>query len=436
MVGIMRIGIDDTDSPDGMCTTYLGAVLIEELRQEGYRVSEALLVRLNPNVPYKTRGNAAICLEVEGDPARAFALACDCVEELADFSAAETNPGVVVAEHSLPVEFYHRAVTGFCTTGEAIALLDAHGVRYRGYKNGRGLIGAAAAVGATFSDATCELLAYRRHEERGERIVDRESVFAAEYATYPHTWDSVDRENGVVVCVPHTPDPVLFGIRGESPAWVRAARAYIRSQEPVIEQVYRTNQGTDAHLVAGRIGEMEEGWSYLAEGSVTSLPRTGRGGHVAFDLANGGHTVRCMAYEPTKGFRDVVRQLVPGDGLLVAGSYRKGSVNLEKMRVCSLHPVIACRPPVCEACGRRMTSAGAGKGYKCRECGSRSLQPEISRAHRDLSPGWYEVPPSARRHLAKPLVRFTPAELAGAQGRYIIADCGKTGREDTGYWLS
>jgi tRNA(Ile2)-agmatinylcytidine synthase len=52
-----------------------------------------------------------------------------------------------------------------------------------------------------------------------------------------------------------------------------------------------------------------------------------------------------------------------------------------------------------------MTSAGSGKGYKCRECSGKSLEPEISVLKRDLSPGWYEVPPVARRHLSKPLVR-------------------------------
>jgi tRNA(Ile2) C34 agmatinyltransferase TiaS len=31
----MLIGIDDTDSREGMCTTYLGALLMEELRQYG-----------------------------------------------------------------------------------------------------------------------------------------------------------------------------------------------------------------------------------------------------------------------------------------------------------------------------------------------------------------------------------------------------------------
>ena len=50
----MWIGIDDTDSPRGMCTTYLGAVLIRRLVARGFNLTEARLIRLNPNVPYKT----------------------------------------------------------------------------------------------------------------------------------------------------------------------------------------------------------------------------------------------------------------------------------------------------------------------------------------------------------------------------------------------
>ena len=68
----MFIGIDDTDSPQGMCTTYLGAVLIRRLVREHMRVHEARLVRLNPNVTWKTRGNAAVSLQVEGDEKTAF----------------------------------------------------------------------------------------------------------------------------------------------------------------------------------------------------------------------------------------------------------------------------------------------------------------------------------------------------------------------------
>lgn len=405
----MWIGIDDTDSPAGMCTTYIGAVLVRQLERYGMRVVDARLIRLNPNVIHKTRGNAAISIEVEGDPETVFALATACVEELAEFDDEKTNPGVAVASVRPPPDFYHAALRDFCTVDEAVEVLESVGALYRGYKNRRGLIGATAAIASDLPDRTYELLAYRKRSMWGtRRQVDAKSLFRAEEATCPHTWDTVDRENGVVVCVPHTPDPVLFGIRGESPAWVKEARSFVRSEEPACEQVYATNQGTDAHLVAGSVGTLREGRSYLVRGTVASSPTTGPGGHVSFLLADEGAEVRCMAYEPTKGFRDVVRALVPGDVAVAAGSYKGGSLNLEKLGVSHLADTILVRPPVCPACGKRMTSAGTKKGYKCRTCGARGREPEVERRERLLRPGWYEVPPTARRHLARPLVRGVP----------------------------
>ncbi len=408
----MRIGIDDTDSPAGMCTSYIGAVLRQRLEERKFRVAGAYLLRLNPNIIWKTRGNAAICIEAEGDPDLAFSIACACVEEHADFAAENTNPGVVVAEESIPPEFYYQAVRGFCEIPEAIRLLEAAEARYRGYKNRRGLIGATAAVASELPDRTYEFLAYRRPERWGTpRDVERDSLFLADAKTYPHTWDTVDRRNDVVVCVPHTPDPVLYGIRGESPAWVSYAVHYIRSEEPGIEQIYATNQGTDVHLIPGVIGALEEGRSYLVEGTVANPAETRVGGHVSVLLEDDGAALRCMAYEPTKGFRDVVRALRPGDRLIAAGSYKGGSLNLEKFCVRSLAVVSEIHPPLCPACGRRMTSAGREKGYKCRFCPGREHAPEIRPVQRTIRCGWYEVPPIARRHLAKPLVRFSPAEL-------------------------
>lgn len=406
----MWIGIDDTDSPAGMCTTYIGAVLVRRLAQAGMRILDARLVRLNPNVIHKTRGNAAVSIEAEGDAEAAFALACACVEELAAFDAAATNPGVVVSRVRPPPDFYYAALREFCTVEEAVEVLESVGASYRGYKNRRGLIGATAAITSDFTDLTYELLTYRKQEFWGTpRWVDRESLFRAEERTYPHTWDTVDRENGVVVCVPHTPDPVLFGIRGEGPAWVREAGSYVVSEEPACEQVYTTNQGTDAHLVPGTVGALREGRSYLVRGTVAGDPTTGPGGHVSFHLADGAEEVRCMAYEPTKGFRGVVRALVPGDVVVAAGSYKSGSLNLEKLGIARLADAIRIRPPLCPACARRMTSAGTQKGYKCRVCGGRSREPEVEELERLLRPGWYEVPPTARRHLARPLVRGVPA---------------------------
>jgi tRNA(Ile2)-agmatinylcytidine synthase len=406
----MRIGIDDTDSPEGMCTTYLGAVLIRRLMRLGMRLAEARVIRLNPNVTWKTRGNAAVCLEVRGDPSVAFRAACQLVEELADFACENTHPGVVVVNEPMPAGFYRQAVQDFCGIEEAIALLDGCNALYRGYKNGRGLIGATAAVCSDLPDRTYELLAYRRPERWGSsRDVDRESLFAAEMNTFPHTWDTVDRESGTVVCVPHTPDPVLFGIRGESPDWVSVARSRVKSEETALEQVYVTNQGTDGHLIERSCGAMKDGCSYLTRGVVRARPETGRGGHVSVVIEDdSGHLLLCMAYEPTKGFRQLVRKLVPGDQVTVAGSYKRGSINLEKLCIHALASPALIKPPFCSFCGKRMTSAGRQKGYKCRTCGARAKDPEISSPQRPVTCGWYEVPPSARRHLARPLCRGIP----------------------------
>jgi tRNA(Ile2)-agmatinylcytidine synthase len=406
----MLIGIDDTDSPQGMCTTYLGAVLVRRLIHEHMRVREARLVRLNPNVTWKTRGNAAVMLDVEGHPDRAFELTCSLIEELADLSCENTNPGVVVAAQKFDPAFYQKAVTDFCTVEEAVSILDAAGARYRGWKNQRGLIGATAAISSELADRTSEILVYRVPENFGApRKVDRSSLFAAEVATFPHTWDTVDIVNDVVVCVPHTPDPVLFGIRGESPQWVMAARQIVESEKPGIEQIWVTNQGTDAHLLPGKTGHLNDMLSYCVPGTVTNVPVTKEGGHVSFILKDGEFAVRCMAYEPTKNFRYIVRQLMPGDRVIAVGSFKKGSINLEKIRIISIaHPKII-RPPLCTACNKRMTSDGKGKGYKCKKCNARAEAPDVEDISRTLQPGWYEVPPTARRHLAKPLCRGEPA---------------------------
>jgi len=410
----MWIGIDDTDSPRGMCTTYLGAVLIRRLLSRGFGITEARLIRLNPNVPWKTRGNAAICIEAGGDPEEAFEMTCRCVEEMADLQDDGTEPGVVVSGSKPPAAFYEKALRSFCEKGEAVDLLDAAGARYRGWKGGRGLIGATAAIASELPDATWELLVYRQPNRWAiPRAIDRESFFLADAETFPLTWDTVDRENDVVVCSPHTPDPVLFGIRGARSCTVARARMFIRTEPPGLEQLYLTNQGTDGHLEKGTIGDLVEGHSYRLTGRVMVAPETGRGGHVSTGIGDAGQHLRCMAYEPTKGFRDVVRALIPGDLVEVCGSYKGGSLNLEKLRLVGPAQDLATIPPKCPSCGKRMTSAGRLKGYKCRSCGSRSAVGEERVRERTIGAGWYEVPSCARRHLARPLARGEPEQVKG-----------------------
>jgi tRNA(Ile2)-agmatinylcytidine synthase len=182
----------------------------------------------------------------------------------------------------------------------------------------------------------------------------------------------------------------------------------IQSEKPALEQIWVTNQGTDAHLLEGTIGSLREGLSYHVKGIVADEPVTGTGGHVSFTISDRDHTVRCMAYEPTKNFRQIVRELRTGDTVIAVGSYKKNSINLEKMRVVTLASATTRRPPLCIACNKRMTSDGKGRGWKCKKCGARAGEPEEQEFSRALKPGWYEVPPTARRHLAKPLCRGAP----------------------------
>ena len=56
---MLHIGIDDTDSVKGGCTTWLATEIIKELSDFDL-IGSPRLVRLNPNVPWKTRGNGAV----------------------------------------------------------------------------------------------------------------------------------------------------------------------------------------------------------------------------------------------------------------------------------------------------------------------------------------------------------------------------------------
>lgn len=408
----MIVGIDDTDSATrGMCTTYLAAVVAERVSSFA-RVEDRLLVRLNPNVEHKTRGNAALALHLETDaPESVEEAVVATVKENAVFEDEKTNPGVAFLDGEPPeslARYTVETVREYKTRDEARRVAEENSVRVRGWKNGRGVVGATAAVGASraFDDWTYELLVYRGHDEWGEpRRVSWDSFHDAHDATYPRTWDTVDEKTGEVVAVPNTDGPVVHGLRGTfGGVWEANARVGVEGAERVA--VYRTNQGTDAHLVDTHASEVRDGGSYRVEGEVVEEPETREGGHVFFVIegTEDDESLRCAAFEPTGRFRDRVRALREGDRVVACGSVADGTLKVEKLRVVSLNRTRRAKPT---CCGRRMESAGRGQGYRCRECDETAESLVEERVERELEEGWYEVPPSARRHLAKPIVRHS-----------------------------
>lgn len=406
----MFIGIDDTDSEKGLCTTYLAAVLMERLQPWGVVLGLPRLIRLNPCARFKTRGNAALAFQLESDrPEMVREVAQKTVLELSDFAGSNTNPGLVIAEEvtARMTDFYRRAVTEILEIEEARSLLDEEGIWYRGFKKGRGLIGALAAVGADLPDFTYELIAYRERQRWGTaRSIDASSVWKADAMTYPRTWDTVDYHNSRVVFAPHSGDPVLFGIRGSDPEAIKEAFRTIVSEPKERSVLYLTNQGTDAHILEGEWDSTKDSQSYRLHGLVAEPAEAIAGGHLFFVLQNGTLRLRCAAFEPTKNFRNIVKSLLPGDELEVYGSVREGSLNLEKIDILHLAEHEELTVPLCPQCKRRMESAGRGQGYRCRRCKTKSAGRERIVRPRDLETGFYEVPPCARRHLSKPLVRM------------------------------
>lgn len=406
------VGVDDTDSKVGMCTTYLTAILVDRLMIFGV-MGYPRLIRLNPNIKYKTRGNAALCIRLRAGPESLDTverIVIDAVREYARMDDPNTNPGVVIHSGEIPDEvrrYALRTVKDVIEIEEAVSLARKYGMRVHQFKNGRGVIGALAAIGLDLYDHTYELLTYRMPENYSKpRWLNRDTVYAMDAATYPDTWDNVDLHNNVIVFAPHTPDPVLYGIRGNSPEVLLKAQSMLETEPVERQMIFETNQGTDMHLIEAKVSEVRNDRSYILRGFVSAVPYTIEGGHVFFEIEELGSKIKCAAFEPTKNFRDLVRKLIPGDEVRVYGSVKNDTVNLEKLEVIALAEYYRRVTPVCTICGKKMESAGASQGYRCRTCRIKAQSPVYEKVGRDLDTGLYEVPPSARRHLAKQIIRI------------------------------
>jgi tRNA(Ile2)-agmatinylcytidine synthase len=436
---MFHIGIDDTDSINSMCTTYIAAVLVEELSK--FSIVSARLIRLNPNIEWKTRGNASICLSVAGRHAIAPANARVktrreanemsfeewieneekikkiILEKVKEFSVLEdenTNPGVVFYRGEIPGDFndfYCRCLHEVVTMGEAEELAKKYSAEIHKFKSGRGIIGALAAIGSDLEDRTYEIIAYRKKENWGkERNVDRASVYQMDAKTFPLTFNNVDYAEDRILITPHSPCPVFFGIRGENPEILKQAYEMVKSEEKAdVVAMYETNQGTDAHLEHVRkISDVKPYSSVILEGTVAREPEIITGGHVIFSVSNSESNIDCAAYEPTRDFRWIVNKLRIGDAVRVYGGVRadKLTVNLEKIEILKLAKFCEEKNPLCKKCGRRMESAGKSQGFRCRKCKTRGKEKVEEEIKRELEEKIYQVPPGAMRHLSKPPVRF------------------------------
>ncbi len=433
-----HIGIDDTDSRTSGCTTYTATLLYQELIDGGFRPTDfPWLVRLNPNIPWKTRGNGALAIhlaveEAELDSVREIAI--HIVEKTSDVSKPSTDPALVFLEGPVPEilrKYSTRALHDVISVTEAKSLARTVGASTHLLKGARGLIGSLAAIsaGLDMQDHTFEIIAYRTRENLGtSRRVNRDSIRKMDEKYSNSTFNNVDPETGRILICPHGPDPVLLGIRGSDPRSVLEAFREVKIHEPVeTVMIFKTNQGTDAHLTkARRIADLEPHQSTALTGRVETVPRVLKGGHVVFRLGDETGFIDCAVYEPTGSLKMTARQLLPGDRVRVYGGIRRRAnrsltLNLERLDVVGLAEAFHQENPCCPDCGGRCESMGRGQGFRCKKC--RLRLPNASKhrllLERNLTPAIFIPPPRARRHLTRPHSRTSSAPKAeGLIGKF------------------
>ena len=189
---ILNIGFDDTDSPKGMCTTFLAYKIVDLLKkQETEFLDFPKLIRFNPNIPWKTRGNGAVSLRIRTkNPLKIKNQIKNLVEKYSDIKNG-ANPGLVFYEsEEIPEQFTRfskLALWQLINRNLAKKFATKNNIEFFYQGNGQGLVGAIGAIGYDFQDHTLELLSYRKNSNATPRRSRTPAVvYHTRSASRPH----------------------------------------------------------------------------------------------------------------------------------------------------------------------------------------------------------------------------------------------------------
>ena len=416
------IGIDDTDSLKGSCTTYIASVITTQIFDQVTFLDFPNLIRLNPNIPYKTRGNGAVALRINGEKSDLETtrdIVIKTVKKYAHIGEENTNPGIAFLKKDIPSsvkDFSQRAMWDVISIPEAEQFEKLKELEFVKFGNGRGIIGALSAIGNTLSkDYTFEHLSYRQPKNYGtKRKIDSKSVFFADNET-PLTFNNIDYEYNKIMITPRGADPVFAGIRGEKIEEVLKFWSLIKPLEKIsLKMIFRTNQHTNHHLIKEfKINQISPHLAVIIKGNISKNPYYIKGSHLIFSIADETGEIDCAAYEPAKRFRSDLSNLRIGDKIVLFGGVRPEeenhpiTINTERIKVETLAEIYQNENPFCDNCRARLKSAGKNKGFKCFKCGAifREKKSSKKKIHRKIMEKEYLPPIIAQRHLTKPFSR-------------------------------
>ena len=416
---VLNIGFDDTDSHKGMCTTFLAYKIVDLLKKEKTEFLDfPRLIRFNPNIPWKTRGNGAVSIKIKtNNPSKVKNKIKNLVSKYSDTKNG-ANPGLVFFQNdSIPSEFTNfsnLALWQLINRNKAKKFAEKNGLDFYYQGNGQGLVGAIGAIGYDFQDHTLELLSYRKKSKFGkERKISSNSVKIMQEKTYPSTFNSYDTKKGRVLITPHGPDPVFYGVRGENVNSLLYATKLLKSDEKLDGfMIFKSNQGTGDHLKNElNFENMKPYSSGKISGIVSNSPKIVKGGHVFFKILSKNHQFWCAVYKPT-GITSIASNLIKGDKISVGGGVRKASknfpriINLEFIQILHLEKNLSKSNPLCKICNKKMKSKGQNQGFQCIRCGKRASKKQTIEIPRKIKKRLYIPKISAHRHLTRPLQRI------------------------------
>jgi len=431
----LLIGLDDIDSYAGGCTTHFATYIVEKIIDSGgYLTDYPRLIRLNPDTPWRTRGNGAVAIEAMLPRSKISPLLDWLERSLHEYIILNnglrpgTQPGIVVLDGSKITRETYEKLNQFSSEAlyriishyeleSLISYIGRHVIKIIAPYGRRGLIGSLAAIGNYLPhDYTYELLVYRKLviRDRDRDINISPSLNWEDEYTFAH----VDLERKNILWTPHGPDPVILGIRGDRISKVikifRGIERYLSYDRWII---YVTNQGTNEHfkrLIHNQGQSIEAFNQYIGVFKLSSNPFRDKGGHLHSNAVVNGNSVEVLVYEPSARLREVLDTLKKGDKVILGGVFKPSRYhtnllfNTQIISFCSV-PIYreSDVKPICPSCGTRMESLGRASGYECEKCRYHIKKPHTSKIHRSMWIPHLSLPPyRSIRHLSKPLKRY------------------------------
>ena len=388
------LGLDDTDSLAGGCTTEVFHRLLSDLPASA-QTSIPNLVRLWPFAHHRTRGNAALSIEIKDDDEESLLQHLDkwwdkhisplegqlSPSIISSREQVASSPGMVWFSEKPGPEFYWKAVRGHVELSDIPESSHSWG--------GYGKIGASAAVAWPQTSGTWEGIAWRLPGAKNERSIDDKMLERID------EWESIvfsrDPRRGKLLIAPRGSSPVLFGIRSLDRTSAEEALLLLSDASGTEATsgscVFRTNQASGDHLP-------EPIELIVSEMDVHPVRK-----HVR--LSTDGPDV--LVFSEGGPVNSLARWLRPGDCISVQGLlHPDGSLHAERMKLISALPRSRSRPR-CPTCQVRMKSMGLNQGLRCPSCKTkREDRWEMDEANPPFE-GWVEPPLDARRHLSTPL---------------------------------